>query len=645
MVLSVRFDISMADLKEALARRVSSDVPASSEVLEQLGEQLGYERSVVNSIVELWFANEWISVSYGNDFQGITVFPGEVLIATAVGLPSILEFSPKRVRDEVIELLSDLMLQVDQAASDGKVDESASLHEALELTLKIKSGPEEREALVHWLNDKGIARIDVDPDGSGGFAAFRIRSITDDGRRILREISGRTKKFEDFANEYLAVHFAGGKELPEGLQRYRIKVEDAGTREVDLPGLASMVEHRNSILLGPPGSGKTTTLWMCAQYWSTLISNGISAPVPLLVRASDLINAASQERRPNLDSPSSLRLLLDRVYQYPEGFWPFVEELGLSVTILVDGLDEVRSEFDRSALGRILHLISSEFSTLVISRTEAYDNLLDSINPLVLEILGRALGEQQNTGLSGPVSSVRELVDIERDRGPSDEEIRDVQRSVEELVRQANNCLEDRAWENCPDIEIDVERSLRSISEELYPSVDRTPNTATVQTYASRLSQYLLDLEQVGDNEEINVDFVDELTQFSSILAQAEDPTDIDASLDAVDWMADHLDLPEKPPESFGDTDGSWEVVRQEALAAPHQVVASSTGWIDAANKYSTLLVNGGALGSWIGATIAFGLRPSTAFVVGGPIVGMIAVVIAAILALIRANTKRKGPG
>ncbi|MBN1641912.1 MAG: SUMF1/EgtB/PvdO family nonheme iron enzyme [Anaerolineae bacterium] len=193
------------------------------------------------------------------------------------------------------------------------------------------------------------------------------------------------------------------------------------TRRVRVNDLREAIaEHRRIILLGDPGSGKTTTLWRLALEYAQTAREDPDAPLPVFVP----LGGYSDER------PLQMYLA--------ECFWPLGPRIGSylasgRLVLLLDGLNEMPQRGRSERIDRITRLLESHLGLSVIVTCRVLDFLggLEELQRVLVApldptrvrtflhgYLGETAGEQLFWTLSGD-GRVSELWQVWKDAGGS----------------------------------------------------------------------------------------------------------------------------------------------------------------------------------------------------------------------------------
>jgi hypothetical protein len=203
-------------------------------------------------------------------------------------------------------------------------------------------------------------------DGSG---AERLRAISQEsaaghaGDRSLAIEQIRTEYVESVATRTAHLDLAGiGPRAGTPVLRVRLDeafvdptIRPIGRQAEDTVGYSAVVLARRAVLLGAPGSGKTTVLKRLERLLAVAAPPDLPRLTPIRTTARELARAIAEE--PGL----SLRQFLVR--RASDRFGPLFEEevqLGRAV-VLIDGLDEVEHEVDRVAVAGLCRRFAEDY--------------------------------------------------------------------------------------------------------------------------------------------------------------------------------------------------------------------------------------------------------------------------------------------
>ena len=230
----------------------------------------------------------------------------------------------------------------------------------------------------------------------------------------------------------------------------------------------------------------------------------------------------------------------------------------------------------------------------------------------------------------------------------SDEAALALTRSTEHLLGQVEILLHDvRAWEDTPDVELDVENSVRSLRDEIARPVEGT-DLVMVERLSVRLSHYVVEYERStakGDT----ADALGKLEESVLDVMAAMDGTnaDVSAALAAVDGLAGLMAFRELERPDDVDVD-LWDEFVEEAEANPVAVLHESFEWRtrtaldETKDKYLPLRLGEVAgISSLAGAAIVAGISGSALAIAGAG--SAIAAVVGVLLATFTANFRRAG--
>jgi hypothetical protein len=164
-------------------------------------------------------------------------------------------------------------------------------------------------------------------------------------------------------------------EMSSGLGPRAGEIEGGRAR----PGLEESLSESRLMILGDPGSGKTTFLRRIAKAACMARLADSSAPFPFMLRISELSEFVEHQERK--DAPALIPQLLAQQAEdltVPLSSYFFERQLTKGASLLlVDGLDEAPSETVRETVSRLLERAARAWTNcrfVVTTRPRAYEN-------------------------------------------------------------------------------------------------------------------------------------------------------------------------------------------------------------------------------------------------------------------------------
>ncbi len=146
--------------------------------------------------------------------------------------------------------------------------------------------------------------------------------------------------------------------------------------------LRDALEHRRLVVVGDPGSGKSTFLRRITHQITGDAQQGADK-IPVFIRVAELTN--HMERHPNQEAPESPQWLLHFLHaknnEYKWGLQPdfFSKQLQSgSAVVLLDGLDEAPDQEDRERIARLVEKAANTYPQcqfVVTTRPKAYHGM------------------------------------------------------------------------------------------------------------------------------------------------------------------------------------------------------------------------------------------------------------------------------
>jgi formylglycine-generating enzyme required for sulfatase activity len=254
-----------------------------------------------------------------------------------------------------------------------------------------------------------------------------VRAAVEDGPRLDLPMPFVPREFEK-----LEEHGFGGR-----VEVRRERVDDLRT---------AVAEHRRIILLGDPGSGKTTTLWRLAYDYATAARDDGRAPLPVLVPLGGYTD----------DGPFGAYLA-----RHLGPLAPYLETYHASgrLILLLDGLNEMPQAGYPERVGRIRDALDRCPDEAVVVTCRALDYVVElerlqkvEVSPLddtricafLHNYLGQAAGERLFWIMAG--DRVRDLWDTWRGAGGTWAEFWTAG-EMPKNVYQETSGTQDRLWE------------------------------------------------------------------------------------------------------------------------------------------------------------------------------------------------------
>ncbi|MCT7954866.1 NACHT domain-containing protein [Laspinema sp. D3] len=304
----------------------------------------------------------------------------------------------------------------------------------------------------------------------------------------------------------------GKEQQPQQVQRpWDMSVKVGEQRSVQLPAQTTILDVFDNptisgkfLILGKPGGGKTTTLLELAEALIERAEGDSDAPIPVILELSSWQDVTKREfpkvweqkkYDPSIKEWVLSQLMSKGVSQEMGEQWLREKEL----VLLLDGLDELRSERQRKCVQAINQFLSSEFSPLhlvVCSRKEeyeVYEEMLHLNGAICLEDLTNEQIRHYFTSVNlgefwESIKGSEKIVDFIR---------QPLFLAVTSLAYQQIDVEE---WRNCNTEEraIDYLLGVYQVTMlKFYATNQRYSSALNIQSYLSLLSKYLDESESV----------------------------------------------------------------------------------------------------------------------------------------------------
>ena len=225
-----------------------------------------------------------------------------------------------------------------------------------------------------------LGELAMHASSGGARVASPLPPMESDSRPYLENLRNETA-FIEIRGLQLGVAVA--PRFPIG-DLYIPLIDELGQRAGEMEGgrarttLDESLAHPRLVILGDPGSGKTTFLRRIANAACAARLADASAPVPLLLRISELSEFVERHKRK--DEPALAPLLLaqqarDLTVPLNEDFFKRQLTKGPCL-LLVDGLDEAPSEAARESVSRLIEKAARTWPNcrfVVTTRPKAYE--------------------------------------------------------------------------------------------------------------------------------------------------------------------------------------------------------------------------------------------------------------------------------